>query len=104
MLMAKIIRKTNEQIIKQTAKDMLRKNLINDQSKMFLKDPNMIKQAIKAYDTELIKEYSCPECGLTIKCPKKWIILHFQKCSQVHKRKENEIIQSKVNPYGYFTI
>ena len=55
--MAKIIRKTNEQIIKQTAKDMLRKNLINDQSKMFLKDPNMIKQAIKAYDTELIKEY-----------------------------------------------
>jgi hypothetical protein len=104
MLMAKIIRKSNKQIIEQTAKDMLNKNLVYDQAKMYLKDPSMIKQAIKAYDTELIKEYSCPNCNLTIKCPKKWIILHFQKCSKVHKRKENETIQSKVNPYGYFRI
>ncbi len=104
MLMAKIIRKTNEQIIKQTAKDMLRKNLVADHAKMYLKNPSMLNQAVKSYSTELIKEYSCPNCNLTIKCPKKWIILHFQKCSQVHKRKENEIIQSKVNPYGYFKI
>jgi hypothetical protein len=102
MLMGKIIRKTNEQIIKQTAKDMLNKNQVYDHAKMYLKDPNMLKQAVKSYSTELIKEYSCPNCNLTIKCPKKWIILHFQKCSSVHKRKENEIIQSKLNPYGYF--
>ena len=90
--------------MQQTAKDILRKKLISDKDKMFLTDPQMMNQAIHAYQTELIKEYYCTHCGLTIKCPKKWIILHFQKCSQVHKRKENETIQSKVNPYGYFRI
>ena len=99
-----MLRKTNRQIINQTAKDMLNKNLVYDHAKMYLNDPHMINQAVKSYSTELIKEYSCPNCNLTIKCPKKWIMLHFQKCSQVHKRKENEIIQSKVNPYGYFRI
>ena len=99
-----MIRKTNRAIIQQTAKDILNKNLVTEKDKLYLTDPNMINQAIRAYDVELIKEYSCPNCNLTIKCPKKWIILHFQKCSQVHKRKENETIQSKVNPYGYFRI
>ena len=97
-----MLRKTNREIIQQTAKDMLNKNVVNDHSKMYLKDPQMINQAVQAYSTELIKEYSCPECNLTIKCPKQWIVLHFQKCAKVHLRKENEIIQSKVNPYGYF--
>jgi hypothetical protein len=32
--MAKIIRKSNKQIIEQTAKDMLNKNLVYDKAKM----------------------------------------------------------------------
>ena len=101
--MAKIIRKSNKQIIEQTAKDMLNKNLVYDQAKMYLKNPSMIKQAIKAYDTELIKEYSSPNCNLTIKCPKKWIILHHNHCKKVKdKQKMNEVIQTNFKPYGYF--
>jgi hypothetical protein len=98
-----MIRKTNRAIIQQTAKDILNKNLVTEKDKLFLTDPNMIKQAIHAYDTELIKEYSCPNCNLTIKCPKKWIILHHNHCKKVKdKQKMNEVIQTNFKPYGYF--
>ena len=41
--------------MQQTAKDILRKKLISDKDKMFLTDPQMMNQAIHAYQTELIK-------------------------------------------------
>lgn len=98
-----MIRKTNRAIIQQTAKDILNKNLVTEKDKLFLTDPNMINQAIHEYNTELIKEYSCPNCNLTIKCPKKWIILHHNQCKKVKdKMKENEMIKSNFKPYGYF--
>ena len=98
-----MIRKTNRAIIQQTAKDILRKNLVTEQDKLFLTDPRMLNQAIHAYDIELIKEYSCPNCNLTIKCPKKWIILHHNHCRKVkEKQKEGGTIQTNFKPYGYF--
>ena len=95
--------KSSRAIVQQTAKDILIKKLISDKDKMFLTDPQMMNQAIHAYQTELIKEYSCPHCGLTIKCPKKWIILHHNFCRKVkEKQKDNESIQTNFKPYGYF--
>ena len=71
-------------------------------TKQYLTDPNMLKAAIYNYALEPIKQYYCRECGITIHCPKQWIINH----TKIHKenqkdRKENEIVETKLNPYFY---
>lgn len=89
-------------ILKSTSKDLIRKKLIPAQSMIYLQDKDMLKSASWNYAIEPIKTWGCPVCGLSIKCPKKWIIQHIK----IHERnpdarKENEYFESKVNPYFY---
>ena len=89
-------------IIKQTSKDLVRKNLVPKHTLTYFQDKNMLKAAAYNYAVEPIKTWGCPLCGLAIKCPKAWMIQHIK----VHEknpleRKENEIFESKVNPYFY---
>lgn len=89
-------------ILKKTSNDLVRKNLIPKHTFSYFQDKNMLKAASYNYAAEIIKTWGCPVCGLSIKCPKAWIIQHIK----VHEkrpteRKENEIFESKVNPYFY---
>lgn len=89
-------------ILKQTSRDMVRKKLVPQHTLSYLQDKNMLKAASYNYATEIIKTWGCPVCGLSIKCPKAWIIQHIK----IHERrpedrKENHIIENKVNPYFY---
>lgn len=87
-------------VITQTKNDMLRKNMFLPHTKQYLTDPNMLKAAIYNYAVEPMKIYSCPVCGISIKCPKQWAINHTKTHNENKKdRKENEIIESKLNPY-----
>ena len=89
-------------ILKQTSRDLINKKLVPEHTLTYLKDKNMLKAAAYNYATEIIKTYGCPICGLTIKCPKAWIIQH----TKIHERrpterKEGDIFESKINPYFY---
>ena len=89
-------------ILKQTSRDLINKKLVPEHTMTYLKDKNMLKAAAYNYATEIIKTYGCPHCGLTIKCPKQWILQHVK----IHERnpdarKENTYFESKVNPYFY---
>ena len=89
-------------IIKQTSKDLIRKNLIPKHTLSYFQDKNMLKAAAWNYATEPIKTWSCPKCMLAIKCPKAWIIQHIKGHEKNPlDRKENEIIENKINPYSY---
>lgn len=94
--------KYSARTLKQTSQDLVRKNLVPQHTLSYFKDKNMLKAASYNYATELIKTWGCPICGLSIKCPKAWIIQHIK----IHERnpldrKENHIFESKVNPYFY---
>ena len=89
-------------ILKQTSQDLINKKLIPEYALTFLKDKNMLKAAAYNYAKEIIKSYGCPICGLTIKCPKKWIVQHIK----IHERnplerKDGDVFESKLNPYFY---
>ena len=89
-------------ILKQTSRDLINKKLVPDHTLSYLKDKNMLKAASYNYAKELIKTYGCPICGLSIRCPKAWIIQHIK----IHERnpmdrKEGDIFVSKINPYFY---
>lgn len=89
-------------IIKQTAKDLLSKNLIPQHTKGAFMDVTAIKQATLNYMKEPIKSYTCPVCMLTIKCPRAWIRQHVKSHERrPEERKENETFESRVNPYFY---
>lgn len=87
-------------ILKQTSQDLVRKNLVPKHTLSYFQDKNMLKAASYGYATEIIKTWSCPVCNLSIKCPKKWIIQHI-KIHETRERKENEVFESKLNPYFY---
>jgi hypothetical protein len=89
-------------ILKQTSRDLINKNLVPEHALAYFKDKNMLKAASYNYAKEAIKSYGCPICGLTIKCPKAWIVQHIK----IHEhnpleRKEGDIFESKLNPYFY---
>ena len=89
-------------IIKQTSKDLVRKNLVPKHTLSYFQDKNMLKAAAYNYAAEPIKTWGCPVCGLAIKCPKTWIIQHIKTHEKnPDARKENEYFESKVNPYFY---
>lgn len=89
-------------ILKKTSNDLVRKKLVPKHTLSYFQDKNMLKAASYNYACEIIKTWGCPVCGLSIKCPKAWIIQHIK----IHEhnpdaRKENEAFESKVNPYFY---
>ena len=89
-------------IIKQTSKDLIRKNLVPKHTLSYFQDKNMLKAATWNYAVEPIKTWGCPLCSLAIKCPKAWMIQHIKSHEKNPlDRKENEIIENKINPYFY---
>lgn len=92
----------NYGILKATAKALINKKQIPQYAMGLLTDPTCFNSAVLNYEREPIKEYSCPNCNLTIKCPREWIRAHHKKCTNAaNKIKENEQLISKFNPYWY---
>ncbi len=89
-------------VINQTKKDLLNKNFFRNESLSYLTDPNMLKAAIYNYSVEPIKTWGCPICQIAIKGPKAWMLQHIKNHEKnPRERKENEVIENKVNPYFY---
>jgi|APGre2960657505_1045072.scaffolds.fasta_scaffold339230_2 hypothetical protein len=86
-------------ILNQTRKDLLNKKMFNPNAEIYLQDQQMLKAATWNYATEPIKEYSCPRCSLTIKCPRAWIVQHTKTHFDIMARKENEVFVDKVQTY-----
>lgn len=91
----------NTKVINQTKNDLLRKNLFPKHSLSYLTDPNMLKSAIYNYSVEPIRTWGCPICAIAIKGPKAWMIQHIKVHQQNKEIKENEVRESKINPYFY---
>jgi hypothetical protein len=88
---------TNRGILQQTAKDLMNKDLFPKYALSYLKDPNMMQQALKEYEASPMKSFRCPECGITLNAPKTWVIQHCK--IHHHEVKENESIATRINPY-----
>ena len=89
----------NSKIIFQTAQDLMRKNLMPKHTLSYLKDPNMLKAAITEFNNSQFKSWRCPECGITMNAPKSWLIQHVKIHHMTKERKENEIRDTRINPY-----
>jgi hypothetical protein len=89
----------NYGILAATAKALINKKQVPQHTLGLLTDPACLRAATMNYMSEPIKEYSCPNCLLTIKCPREWIRAHHKKCVSAHKIKENEMLTSKFNAY-----
>ena len=71
-------------ILQQTAKDLMNKKLVPHHTLANFMDPNAIDIATHNYIREPIKEYTCPKCMLTIRCPRQWIREHHKMCEKTH--------------------
>ena len=95
--------KYNRAILQQTAKDLMNKKLVPFHTLANFMDPNAIDIATHNYMLEPIKEYTCPKCMLSIRCPRQWIREHHKMCVKAHpyyeKRKDNEQLISSFHPY-----
>lgn len=89
-------------ILEQTKKDLINKKHFPKYAMQYLTDPQMLNAAIHNYVLEQVKQWQCPVCQITIKAPKQWMIQHLHSHKVFFKdRKENEVIEHKVNPYFY---
>ena len=86
-------------ILRQTAKDLINKKAFPEYALSYLKDPSMMKSAMKEWNGSPFKSYRCPECNRTITGPKSWMIQHVKIHHNAMKQNENEIRETKVNPY-----
>ena len=59
-----------------SAKALMHKKLIPKYAWMYLKDPSMLKEAIDETMKGPFRQWSCPDCGITVFGPKKWIHFH----------------------------
>lgn len=91
--------------LQKTANALINKNLVPEHTLSYFKDPNMLQAATINYINEPIKEYKCPNCQISVRCPKAWIIQHVKQCTKAHpyfeKRKDNELLEGKLQPYFY---
>ena len=87
------------EILSQTAKDLMNKKLFPEYALSYLKDPQMLKAALIEWENSPTKSFRCPECGITINAPKSWIIQHVKIHHNAKEKKENEISETRVNPY-----
>jgi len=88
----------SKKILEETARNLLRKNLVPQHTKGLFVSPQAMHAAIHNYIMEPIKEYTCPVCQITIKCPMEWIRAH-HKTHFKRDFKENEQNISKIHPY-----
>ena len=64
-------------------------------------DPKFMQASINNYPKEVFKEHICPDCMISIRAPKAWVIAHHKQCKGVYrdKAKENEPLTSRIHPY-----
>ena len=77
---------------------MLNKNLVPHHTKGLFLSPEAFHAAVHNYIMEPIKQYTCPVCQITIKCPREWIRAHHKNHFK-RDRKDNEQLISKMHPY-----
>lgn len=91
----------NSSMLFQTANDLKRKKLLPDYAMSYLSDPQMLYAAFTEYNKSGIKSWRCPECGITINGAKSWLIQHVKTHHNKKEKKDNEITDTRVNPYWY---
>ncbi len=87
--------------VRQTAKDLMTKKLIPKYAFMYLLDPKMLNEGIEECFKSPFQEWACPECGIMVYGPRKWIGFHLPIHGKFQKRegREHEIFQMKFNLY-----
>lgn len=95
----RLLSKKNGSMIMQTASDLIKKDLFPKHALGYLKDPRMLESAIDEYNKFALSSFRCPDCGITMNAPKSWIIQHVKIHHMKKEAKENEIRDTKVNPY-----
>ncbi|MEE9215754.1 MAG: hypothetical protein V3U54_13445 [Thermodesulfobacteriota bacterium] len=84
-----------------SAKALMYKKLIPKYAWSYLTDPNMLKEAIDETMKGPYREWSCPDCGITVFGPKKWIHLHLPIHGKFQNRegRGGEIFKKKFKIY-----
>ena len=86
-------------LIKQSARDLLRKNLFPQRSTGLLTELNNLNAAIKSVESEFVHEWKCPHCGIVVFGPKKWMIEHSKFHAEKKEMRENEIRSTNFKVY-----
>lgn len=84
-----------------SAKALMEKKLIPKYAWSYLTDPNMLKEATDETMKGPFREWSCPDCGITVFGPKKWIHLHLPIHGKFQNRegRGGEIYKKKFKIY-----
>ena len=85
-----------------TAKDLIRKNLVSEKFKQIMLQPTWLNASIANYVLEGMPEYTCKKCKITIRASRKWIVNHHQWHAdkfRESKERENEILKSDFEVY-----
>lgn len=85
--------------IRQSAKDLHRKNLLPQRSLAQLTDLKALNDAIHSVKTEFIHEWKCPHCGIVVFGPKKWMVEHSKIHAERKEIRENEIYKTNFKVY-----
>jgi len=70
----------------QSAKDLMYKKQIPERCWIYLKDPQMLQQGIEECFKAIYHEWSCPECGICVFAPRKWLHFHLGKHGKFTER------------------
>ena len=70
----------------QSAKDLVHKKLVPKYSYMYFTQKIMLDQAISECFRSPFQEWTCPECGIRVYGPKKWIGFHLPIHGKFNKR------------------
>lgn len=91
------------ELLQKTAQALIYKKKIPRHTQRFFTDITALKQALHATMIDPIKEYSCTECGISIRGPKKWMIqhhkMHSMKARDSEKVKEDTHFQMDYKTY-----
>ena len=85
--------------VRQSAKDLLAKNLMPERSLARLTDIKALDAAIHSVKTDLVREWKCPSCGIVVFGPKDWMIQHSKLHAQKKEIRENETFNTHFKIY-----
>ncbi len=85
----------------QSAKDLMYKKQIPQYAWSYLTDPAMLKEGIEECFKAKYHEWSCPECGICVFAPRKWLHFHLGKHGRFRQREQRggEHFQMKFKLY-----
>lgn len=77
-----------EKRVLQSAKDLMNKKQIPQYAFMYLLDPGMLKEAVEECFKSPYHEWSCPDCGICVFAPRKWLHFHLGKHGKFREREQ----------------